>query len=320
METTNLERALRGSESNEVSVALIADYFAAHELYYGHGTDNPSDEAYWLWRHLQNWDEAAWRYPPDPLMVAPAAQIAARRVEERRPLAYLINEAWFAGLRFYVDEHVLVPRSPLAELTERCCEPWCSLEAGDRILEVGTGSGCIAIALAHHCSAVSIDATDVSVEALAVAARNARDLGVADRIEFFETDLFPRGRGPYRVIISNPPYVSAADYATLPAEYLHEPRAGLLGGESGLEQALRLIAEAPQYLSKDGVLIVEVGNGAADLSEAAPDLPLVWVDFERGGEGVFVVTARQLEEYWRLNEPSGGGPARGRAMALDERA
>ena len=213
-----------------------------------------------------------------------------------------------------------MPRSPLAELTERCCEPWCKLHEGDRILEVGTGSGCIAIALAYHCPGLSIDATDVSSEALAVAALNARDLSVANRIEFFEADLFPPGGGPYRVIISNPPYVSAADYAALPAEYLHEPRGGLVGGESGLEQARRLLAESPQFLSKDGVLIVEVGSGAGELSEALPDLPLVWLDFERGGEGVFVVTAQQLVEYWRLNEPTGGGPAGGCAMALDERA
>ncbi len=305
MEESRLRRLLNASERNEDSVAAITDYFAAHELHYGHGTDNAADEAYWLWRHLQDWGQEAWDGPPDHELDAAAARIAARRAAERVPLAYLINEAWFAGLKFYVDENVLVPRSPLAELVERCFEPWCKLRSGERVLDIGTGSGCIAIAAARYCPDVCVDATDVSARALRIARRNASEHGVEDRVEFFEADFFPRGRGPYRVIISNPPYVSEAEFATLPAEYLHEPREGLVGGQTGLEPALGLLASAPRHLTADGVLIVEVGNGADALAEAVPGLAVTWVDFERGGEGVFVVSAAEIVEFTR----HGGLPA-----------
>jgi ribosomal protein L3 glutamine methyltransferase len=204
-------------------------------------------------------------------------------------------------LPFIVDRNVLVPRSPLAEVVERRFEPWVTLAPGDRVLDVGTGSGCIAVAAAVHCPGIEVDATDVSPAALAVAARNAERHGVADRVHGHEADLFPAAGGPYRVIISNPPYVPAADVAVLPAEYQAEPSLGLVGGPAGVELAERLIREARSRLTADGVLIVEVGAEADTLMARNPRLPAVWIELERGGEGVFVLTAEQLAEPARFS-------------------
>lgn len=301
MDTAQLEQQLRGSASNGEWVALLARYFSAHELCYGHGTDNPADEAYWLLRHLQGWRQAVWDREADPDLAHTAAELARRRVSERIPLAYLLNEAWFAGLEFFVDERVLVPRSPCAEIIERCFAPWCELQPRDRVLDIGTGSGCIAIAIACHCEDVSVDATDTSEEALEVARQNAEFHGVASRVWLQRADLFPRRTDAYRVIISNPPYVSEADYAELPEEYRHEPREGLIGGRTGLEPTLRLLAGASDYLAPDGVIVVEVGRGAEALDSLLPGLALVWVELERGGEGVFVLSAQDLMKYLRDN-------------------
>ena len=180
---------------------------------FGHGTDNAGDEAFWLLRHLQEWRDVDWSAPPAPAVLGAALEIAARRVAERKPLAYLLGEAWFADLRFTVDERVLVPRSPLAETIERGFAPWCALRPGDRVLDIGTGSGCLAIAAAHYSPEALVDATDVSADALAVAALNVARHGVGARVRLYEADLFPPTRTRYRVIMSNPPYVSDAEMA-----------------------------------------------------------------------------------------------------------
>jgi ribosomal protein L3 glutamine methyltransferase len=293
----DLTSVLRHAQTNEDWVAAIAACFDAHELFYGHGTDNALDEAWWLLRHVQNWDESAWLAPPQHELAESVAALAAERVQSRRPLAYLINEAWFCGERYYVDERVLVPRSPVAEIIERRFEPWIRLRPGDRLLDIGTGSGCIAIAIAKHCPEVSIDATDSSRDALAVAERNVELHDVAERVRLHQADLFPGGADRYRVIISNPPYVPESDYAQLPAEYLHEPRGGLVGGPTGLEPAWAILAAAPDRLTDDGIVILEVGNEAEQLDAAVPGLGLVWVEFERGGEGVCVVQGHRLREF-----------------------
>jgi ribosomal protein L3 glutamine methyltransferase len=290
-----LERALLRSAHNDAWVEILAEYFSRHDLSYGHGTDNAADEAYWLVGHLRAWREDGWAAPPDSRLAARAAELAVRRVETRLPLAYLINEAWFAGLRFYVDRRVLVPRSPCAEIIERRFEPWLKIRNGDRVLDVGTGSGCIAIAVAHHCPAVIVDATDVSGDALKVARRNVETHGLGGRVNLFEADLFASDRGPYRVIIANLPYVPARELEYLPQEYRHEPRAGLVGGASGLEPTLRLLGAARDFLDADGALIVEVGNGADALASALPDWPFIWLELERGGKGVFLLWAEALQ-------------------------
>lgn len=294
MDAAELEDLLAASPDNEVWVIHLATFLAGHELCYGHGTTNPYDEAYWLLRHLQEWSEARWSAAADPALAAVAAALAVRRAHERRPLAYLLNEAWCAGLRFFVDERVLVPRSPLAELIERRFAPWIVLRAGDRVLDVGTGSGCLAIATALHCDDVVVDATDVSAGALEVAAVNVARHAVAARVQLHRGDLFPSGERGYRVIIANPPYVPEREYAGLPPEYLREPRVGLVGGNEGIELAARLLTAAVTRLAPDGALFLEVGRSADALAARFPRLELTWLELERGGEGVCHVAARDL--------------------------
>ena len=293
----DLATVLTSAQTNDDWVAAIAAWFDAHELYYGHGTDNALDEAWWLLRHLQDWDEAAWLAPARAELAERVAELASERVRSRRPLAYLINEAWFCGMRFYVDDRVLVPRSPIAEIIERRFEPWIVPETGDRVLDIGTGSGCIAIAIAQQCPQVSVDATDSSRAALAVAQRNIELHDVADRVHLHRADLFPGGEYRYRVIISNPPYVPEADYAQLPQEYLNEPREGLIGGPTGLEPAWSILSAAADRLTDDGIVILEVGNEAERLDAAVPGLEPLWLEFERGGNGVCVVHGDRLRKY-----------------------
>jgi ribosomal protein L3 glutamine methyltransferase len=299
MEQAELERSLAAARNCDEWIALVARRFASAGLAFGHGTDNASDEAFWLLRHLQGWREVAWREPPSAEISRAGLALVARRVAERKPLAYLIGEAWFAGLRFEVDRNVLVPRSPLAELIERGFAPWCELAEGDAVLDIGTGSGCIAIAIAHYCPHVRVDATDVSADALAVARRNVAAHGVSERVRLLEADLFPPGAERYRVIVSNPPYVPEAEVAALPPEYRHEPVIGLASGASGFDAAERILRGAAERLTDDGLLIVEVGAGAAGFAAAHARLPLVWLEFERGGDGVFLVTAAEIREFLR---------------------
>lgn len=294
MDIGTLRSSLERADSYDRWVEALGRYFAAHDLCFGHGTDNASDEAYWLLRHVQRWREDVWDRPPDPSLAAAVAKLAERRVTERMPLAYLLGEAWFAGLPFKVNRDVLIPRSPIAELIERCFAPWVELAPGDSVLDVGTGSGCLAVATAYRCPQVRVDATDVSGAALTVAAANVARHGLVDRVRLLAADLFPSLEKPYRVIMSNPPYVSDDEYAGLPPEYGHEPKAALVGGPTGIEPAERLLEGARAYLTGDGILIVEVGNAADALMAAHPRLEAVWLEFERGGEGVFLITADEL--------------------------
>jgi ribosomal protein L3 glutamine methyltransferase len=299
MTRDDLERRLIAAATYEDWVAAIGDFFTAHGLVFGHGTDNAVDEAFWLLRHVQDWRDELWSAAPDPSLRPAVLALAERRVRERKPLAYLLGEAWFAGLRFTVDERVLVPRSPLAEVIERCFAPWCKLRPGDRVLDIGTGSGCLAIAAAHYCPEIAVDATDVSAAALAVAAENVARHGLEGRVRLIQADLYPPGDDRYRVVMSNPPYVSAADMAALPPEFASEPPLALAGGSTGFEPAERVLHGAHGRLEPGGVLIVEVGGGAEAFAAAHPELPLIWLELERGGDGVFVVTAEQLAEFHR---------------------
>ena len=299
MRGSELERRLLAASSNDEWVAALAAYFTAHGLVFGHGTDNAGDEAFWLVRHVQEWRDGAWDALPDRALLPRVLSVAQQRVAERKPLAYLLGEAWFAGLRFKVDERVLVPRSPLAEVVERGFEPWCTLAAGDRVLDIGTGSGCLAIATAVYSPQVRVVATDVSSEALAVAADNVAHHGVGDSVSLRKADLFPSGNDRYRVILSNPPYVPEREIADLPAEYRAEPRGGLAGGSTGLTPTQRILCGAAERLTADGVVFVEVGAQAEAFSAAYPELAAIWLTFERGGDGVFVVTAEQLQDFHR---------------------
>jgi ribosomal protein L3 glutamine methyltransferase len=295
MDRRALESELARASSYEQWLAVLTRYFAAHDLEYGHGTDNPADEAYWLVRHLQRWRDEPLTVAPDTNLSRQAAELAEKRAVKRVPLAYLCGETWFAGLRFKVDPRVLIPRSPLAEVIEAGFNPWCKVKEGDRILDIGTGSGCLAIAAAVYCPGTLVDATDVSAEALAVAAENVALHDVADRVRLHEVDLFPPADVQYRVIMSNPPYVPAGAVAALPAEYGYEPSVALDGGTTGLEVALRILRGARPRLTRDGVLLIEVGAEREAFDALYPRLDVTWVELTRGGEGVFVVTAQDLE-------------------------
>jgi ribosomal protein L3 glutamine methyltransferase len=299
MDTRDLEIALEQANSRLQWVAIVGQFFSAHELYFGHGTETAEDEAFWLVWQLSGTPSDLAGLACDPGLIARIIEIASRRVRERVPLAYLLGVAWFAGLDFEVSPDALIPRSPLAETLERGFSPWCSLGDGDRILEIGTGSGCIAIAAAVHNPGLAVDATEIDPRALALARANVTRHGVSDRVRLIEADLFPVGDTRYRVIISNPPYVPTRDVGALPEEYRHEPAKAFDGGEDGLVAVRRILAGAGQRLTSDGLLIVEVGLSADALVAAYPRVPWTWLEFERGGEGVFLLTADELNDGWR---------------------
>lgn len=290
-----------------------ASRFNEAGLFFGHGTDNALDEAAQLVLfalHLPPEVPASYRdcrltYPER----AAVAELLEQRLVERKPAAYLTNRAWFAGLELYINEDVLVPRSPLGELIEAGFDPWIEPERIGRVLDLCTGSGCIGIASAVYLPDADVDLADVSQAALAVASRNVELHGLEGRVRVLESDLFAALDGePYDVIVSNPPYVSAAEMETLPEEYHKEPRLGLAGGESGLDLVMRILSDAPSHLTEGGILVVEVGNSAAELERRFPDLPFLWLEFERGGEGVFLINREQLMEFHPLFEEASEQP------------
>lgn len=276
-----------------------ASRFNQAGLFFGHGSDNALDEAAELVLfalHLPADFPGAYRdcrLTPDER--ATVAALIERRVRERCPAAYLTGRARFAGLEFLVTEDVLVPRSPLAELVEDGFAPWFDPEGVGRVLDLCAGSGCIGIAAAAYLPDAQVDLVDVSPGALAVAAANVARHDLADRVRVVESDLFAALAGQrYDLIVSNPPYVAAEELAALPAEYRAEPSLGLAGGDDGLDLVREILRQAPAHLAPDGVLIVEVGSSADTLVEQFPDVPFTWLEFARGGDGVFLLTREQL--------------------------
>ena len=283
----------------EALIRYGASEFERSGLAYGHGTDNAIDEAAALAFHALGLDhadaEAAYARRPAPPEVAQVLSLFARRIAERVPAAYLMGRMWFAGLEFEVDERVIVPRSPFAELVAARFRPWIDPARVRRIVDVGTGSGCIAIACALAFPQATVDAVDLSPAALEVAARNVARHRVGDRLELHLGDVYaPLGDRRYDLIVSNPPYVSDAEMDALPQEYLREPDMALRAGGDGLDVVRRLLAGAPRHLEPGGLLAVEVGDSDERLAVAFPRLPFTWVEFEHGGGGVFVINREQL--------------------------
>ncbi len=297
-------------ETLESELISVRDYirwgasrFNQAKLFMGHGTDSAWDEAVQLVLHSLHLPRDMGPEILDArLSLCERKEVLAqleRRIQERIPAAYITGEAWFSGLPFNVDSRVLVPRSPIAELIEQGFEPWLKEEPA-RILDLCTGSGCIGIACALTFPSSQVDLSDISEDALAVAQSNIERHGVDDQVATVHSDLFAGLKGEkYDLIVSNPPYVNEDDLASMPAEYHAEPAIGLGSGKDGLDFTRRLLAEAQSHLTDDGVLLVEVGNSWAALDDQFPLLPFTWLEFERGGHGVFVLTAEQLRGQMR---------------------
>ncbi|MCY9848652.1 50S ribosomal protein L3 N(5)-glutamine methyltransferase [Pectobacterium jejuense] len=272
--------------------------FNAANVYYGHGTDNPWDESIQL---VLPSLYLPLDIPEDMytsrLITSERQRIVERvirRVNERIPVAYLTNKAWFCGLEFYVDERVLVPRSPIGELINNYFDEQLP-KTPNHILDLCTGSGCIAIACAQAFPEAEVDAVDISSDALAVTEQNIQQHGLEYRVTPIRSDLFrdlPAIR--YDLIVTNPPYVDEEDMSDLPQEFRFEPELGLAAGNDGLDLVRRILACAPDYLSDDGVLICEVGNSMVHLIDQYPDIPFTWLEFDNGGDGVFMLTQSQL--------------------------
>lgn len=295
-------------ESPVMELFTIRDYlrwatsrFNGAGIFYGHGTDNAWDEAVQL---IMPSLHLPWDSPPDLLNARLTleerrhlVQVVERRIDERIPAPYITGKAWFAGLEFFVDERVLVPRSPLAELLEQEFQPWLSVYP-HRILDLCTGSGCIGIACASVFNDAEVVLSDISTDAIDVANRNIQFHHLADQVCAVESDLFAELDGQvFDLIVSNPPYVNVEDLAAMPAEFQAEPALALGSGDDGLDFTRRLLREARRHLSDNGVMIVEVGNSWPSLEQAFPRVPFTWLEFEQGGHGVFALTAQQLDQY-----------------------
>ena len=275
-----------------------ASRFGAAGLTFGHSYDNALDEATQLVLH-------ALHLPHDLSPVYGASRLTgsekgevlalfARRIDERIPAAYLTGQAWFAGLSFKSDPRALVPRSPIAELIESGFEPWLGGREVNRALDICTGSGCIAIAMAHYNPDWQVDGIDISDEALSLAEENKSRL-MAGNVRFLKSDLMDALKGEqYELIVTNPPYVTHAETDALPAEYAHEPELGLRAGDDGLDLALRILRDAPEHLTDDGLLICEVGEAEHALTALLPELPLAWIEFKVGQMGIFVAERADL--------------------------
>ena len=281
----------------EMAIRAVASTFDSAGLFYGHGTDNALDEASWLVLHAMGLSPAEVPDYSQRLSEADrreARSLMTRRIEQRVPLAYLTGTAWFAGLEFESDERALVPRSPLAEFIQHDFLGQLDRQTAPRILDLCTGGGCIAIACALQRLEARVVGSDLSAEALELAARNIDRHAVQDRVTLVEGSLFEPVDGRFDLIISNPPYVDESDLSDMPGEFHHEPRLGLAAGDDGLDLARQILLGAAEYLEAKGTLVVEVGNSGLALQEAYPDLPMQWLDFEHGGSGVFLIEREAL--------------------------
>ena len=289
-----IDYQLPGAPSVADLIRCGARAFERAGLAYGHGMDNATDEAAALVFHALGLDHeqaaAAYGLKPVAADVERVLALFDERIARRVPAAYLMGRMWFAGLEFEVDERVIIPRSPFAELVLSGFAPWIDAAGVRRILDIGTGSGCIAIACALAFPEATVDAVDVSPLALEVASRNVARHGVGGRLRLLQGDVYePVGAASYDLIVSNPPYVSDREMNALPREYRHEPELALRAGVDGLDVVRRILAGAARHLAPDGALFVEVGDSDQRVQQAFPDLPFTWLEFEHGGGGVFLL-------------------------------
>ncbi|XOV77377.1 MAG: 50S ribosomal protein L3 N(5)-glutamine methyltransferase [Aestuariibacter sp.] len=276
--------------------------FNRADVYLGHGTDNGWDEALSLLAHVlhlpQPLHQDFFKARTTRQERLAILEFVQRRIDERLPLAYLTNEAWFCGLPFYVDERVLIPRSPFSELIDNRFENYLE-SAPQNILDMCTGSACIAIAAAHAFPGAHVDAVDISNEALQVADINIQEHQLAERVFPIESNLFEQLEGQhYDLIICNPPYVDAEDMDDLPEEFHHEPRLGLAAGQDGLDLIPAILRGANKHLNEGGWLFIEVGNSQVHMLSRFPELPIVWVNLHKGGHGILAINKQQLSEYF----------------------
>lgn len=277
--------------------------FEQASLYYGHGTDNALDEARLLvfgalklsWQQPELWLDARLTNDEQQRLT----QLIHQRITQRKPVAYLLGEAWYYDVPFYIDESTLVPRSPIAELIDGQFLPWLT-QPPERVLDLCSGSGCLGILTAMAFAEAAVDLAELNPAAVSLSQRNIDRHHLADRVTAYQSDLFaglPK-HSQYDLIIANPPYVDAQDMQDLPGEYQHEPEAALASGEDGLTLTYQILKQAPSYLAEGGVLICEVGNSAAALADANPDVPFIWLEFERGGFGVFLLDVDSIRLHF----------------------
>lgn len=298
-------RPRQTSRSTAEVIRALARRFQRAGLHYGHGTENALDEAAWLVSHVLRItpDRLTRRLdkPVIPSRIKIIDTLAAKRIKTRKPMAYLLKEAWFAGRPYYVDERVIVPRSLTGEFILERFHPWISAKRVRRILDMCTGSGCMAIACAHAFPRARVEAVDVAPESLAVARINIKRHRVGRRVQLLRSDLFQALKGKrYDVIVTNPPYVARTEMKSLPREYRHEPKLALVAGRDGLDAIVRILAIAPEHLTSGGILIGEVGNSAGALQKKFPSVPFVWLTSSSGDESVFLLTRTDLTS---LREP-----------------
>ena len=276
----------------------VAELFDEEDLFFGHGTDNPLDEAMTLVFFALGVD-SPYREKSSCIKVSNQEYnsimgLVNQRILEKKPLSYLTQEAFFCGHKFYVDERVLIPRSPISELIRNQFSPWIKANSVQRILDIATGSGCLAIAIAKSFPGAEVVASDVSKEALEVAKIKIDKLSVREQVTLVESDLFLNIEGEFDLIVSNPPYVNPESYDDLPPEYLHEPDLALIAANNGLDFIARILHDAPPFLKDDGILTLEMGE-AAKAAEQTLGHPFKWIELENGGEGVAVIDAKHLK-------------------------
>lgn len=281
------------------------DYLTEHEVFYGHGVEMAEDEVVLLLMHVCGVDFETLNtlsdHVVDQQVVTRTQKLLQQRVSKKIPMVYLVGFAVFAGLRFKIDERVLIPRSPFVALIDQEFAPWVDLSQSSHVMDLCTGSGCIGLAIAHYFPAVTMDLVDISPPAIALAQINRHELNLHERVEIIESDLFAaiseNKKGAYDLIVANPPYVDETEYQNLPAEFSHEPKLALVSAMQGMEIPLQILLQAPEYLTTEGYLFLEVGYNDGVLTAALPKVIFEWLDLSAGGQGICVFSRSDLLKY-----------------------